>query len=247
MEVQLQKKIDELVNISNERGCVTHSDFLDPQTQTQAAALLNKRKVEHVFCGGYEGAERSALFLLPAWMEEPFNPGRYLGAVNITPSDGQGHTHPEYLGSVLALGISRAKLGDIVVNGTGAFLVAFLPMAGYIEANLTRISRTSAQCRFAGLEEITAGSRELTKDRCTVSSLRADSVVSAVFGLPRAKAAQAIESGALTVNWTEMLKPDKQLTPGDMINLRGHGRARIGQEVSQTRKGRTAFYAVREK
>lgn len=247
MEIELSKRIDELILVSRAHGRVANTDFLDPKTQEQAQFLLKKRNAEYQLSGGYECAERAALFVLPEWMEEPFRPDEYLSAVSISPADGQAHTHPEYLGSVLAMGISRAKLGDIIVSDSGAVIIAFPPMARYIQENLTRISHTGAQCKRIALEEISAGERERTQARCSVSSLRADSVVSAVFGLSRAKASQAIESGYFSVNWTEMLKPDKQLTPGDMINLRGYGRARIGLEISRTRKGRTAFYAEREK
>ena len=74
--------------------------------------------------------------------------------------------------------------------------------------------------------------------RDTVSSLRLDSVLSVGFSLSRSKAAEAVTSGKVQVNWTDWQKPDRQVAPGAVISLRGMGKIRLAEVKGQTRKGR---------
>ena len=74
--------------------------------------------------------------------------------------------------------------------------------------------------------------------RDTVSSLRLDSVLSVGFSLSRSKAAEAVTSGKVQVNWADWQKPDRQVAPGAVISLRGMGKIRLAEVKGQTRKGR---------
>jgi RNA-binding protein YlmH len=109
-------------------------------------------------------------------MDEAFDPEAYLGAVLLQPADRKEHGHREYLGSILALGLSRSKIGDIVPGGAHAWVIAFSPIARHIQENLTRVSNTGVRCTAALLEEILPARREKTSVYHSVSSLRADSV-----------------------------------------------------------------------
>ena len=55
---------------------------------------------------------------------------------------------------------------------------------------------------------------------------------------PRGKAAEAIQRGAVQVNHTVCLKPDKPVAAGDVITCRGWGRCVLGSVGSPARKGR---------
>ena len=53
------------------RSIPTATGFLSPREQKLAEALLNTAGIRagYVFDGGYEGAERRALFFLPEWAD----------------------------------------------------------------------------------------------------------------------------------------------------------------------------------
>lgn len=74
--------------------------------------------------------------------------------------------------------------------------------------------------------------------RDTVASLRLDGVASAGFGVSRSRATEAIQRGAVQVNHTVCLKPDKPVAAGDVITCRGWGRCVLGSVGAPTRKGR---------
>ena len=74
--------------------------------------------------------------------------------------------------------------------------------------------------------------------RDTVSSLRLDSVLSVGFSLSRSKAAEAVTSGKVQVNWADWQKPDRQVVQGDVLTLRGLGKCVLEEVGNQTKKGR---------
>ena len=58
------------------------------------------------------------------------------------------------------------------------------------------------------------------------------------FSVSRGKAAEAVEKGAVQVNWTVCQKPDKPVAAGDTITCRGLGKCVLDSVGSPTKKGR---------
>ena len=74
--------------------------------------------------------------------------------------------------------------------------------------------------------------------RLPVSSARLDNIISAVFGISRKSASEAINRGIVFVNDMEMKKPDHFLKGGEKIVLRGKGKAIYKGELWNFRKGK---------
>ena len=74
------------------------------------------------------------------------------------------------------------------------------------------------------------------EERTTMSSLRLDSVISAVFNISRRRSKQLIESGKVKVNWTETTRPDFALDLLDIVSIRGFGRLQIQELEGKTKK-----------
>ena len=72
----------------------------------------------------------------------------------------------------------------------------------------------------------------------TVSSLRLDCVISAVFSLSRNQATEFIEQKLVRVNSFVAEKPTKQITEGDKISVRGKGKFTLKLLSGETKKGR---------
>lgn len=47
-----------------------------------------------------------------------------------------------------------------------------------------------------------------------------------------------IRSGIVTLNYQEVLQPDKLLKAGDVFSVRGHGKFRLKEVGEPTKKGR---------
>ena len=246
MELDIIKKLDDLQRLS-QKNLMAHTDFMDTDSAERVRMRLRKQRITFAESGGYAGAENIVFFLFRDEMQkEAFDPEQYISVVRVVPADGKRYSHRDYLGSVMSLGISRNKLGDIVIGGDQTFIIAFSSIAQYIAYNLSSISRTGARCELASSAEVPTVLKEFTDTRFTVASLRCDCVAAAVFGLSREKADRAIASGLLTVNRQEEIKPHRQLKENDMIGLRGSGRAKIAGLGGTTKKGRTVIVVRRE-
>lgn len=177
------------------------------------------------------------------------------------PKGGRRLSHRDYLGSLLSLGIDRAVTGDILVRedssggssdgmhgdscgpgsgspGIGADIIVMSDMAEFIEMNYTKAGRTDLSVSRHSIDELYIGEIKTVKKRDTVASLRLDSAVSSAFSLSRAKAAEQIRRGLVSVNSMEAVKPDMEIDEGDKIVLRGSGKALLSEVGGRSRKDR---------
>ena len=80
--------------------------------------------------------------------------------------------------------------------------------------------------------------QQIREIRGPLASLRLDSVLAVGFSLSRGKAAEAVTSGKVQVNWTDCQKPDRPVAQGDTLTLRGLGKCVLEEVGHQTKKGR---------
>ena len=63
-------------------------------------------------------------------------------------------------------------------------------------------------------------------------------VLAGLFHISRTAAADHIRAGDASLNYSECLRPDAPVEPGDVLSLRGYGKARVTELGGQSRKGR---------
>ena len=117
--VLLARALDKL-ELAQNRSVPACTPFLSPGEQASVTDLLNAwGRPRHLFFGGYEGAERAVCAFLPDWQEEsdfladPEGPVAALEAA--FPADAE-LSHRDILGALMGLGITREKLGDILLD-----------------------------------------------------------------------------------------------------------------------------------
>ncbi len=222
------------------------SKFLDSAALSQASALVRSTSGRFIFWGGFEGAERVILLSIPEYIEEIepteifslYSDSCPLCAVRIEKDRFSTVGHRDYLGAIMALGLARECVGDICVTADGCDIVALPNAAKYIADNLTGAGRATLKAKIIPLGEVRAPQSESRQISITVASPRLDAVVGEIFSLSRSSAAQAVSSGIVFLNDEQTLKPDRRVSAGDKIVLRGHGRALLEGEFSTTKKGR---------
>lgn len=222
------------------------SKFLDSASLSAASALARSTAGRFIFWGGFDGAERVIMLSVPDYIESDdpneiftvYADGCPLSAVRIEKDKFSDIGHRDYLGAVMGLGLTRESVGDICVQPDGCDIVALPNAAKYIEDNLTGAGRATLKAKQIPLGEVRAPQVNIKETSITVASPRLDAVAGEIFSLSRSAAAQAIASGAVTVNDEQVLKADRRLSPKDKIVLRGKGRAILGEEFTQTKKGR---------
>ena len=187
--------------------------------------------------GGYDGAERVKLAFVRADYDGPVDYGitacrlswdaryRLLG-------------HRDVLGSLMNLGIGRERFGDIIMEESGAILLADTKLVPYLKQNFDKIAMVSISIDEIPLSDITPKEEKVKEIRTTVASLRLDAIASSGFGISRTKAAEAINGDRVQVNWQPAKSPSQAVQEGDVISLRGRGRMEIDHITGQSRKGR---------
>ena len=162
-----------------------------------------------------------------------------LAVLRAAPSARQSNlTHRDYLGALLALGINRGKLGDLLVQPDYADIIILPELADYLLLNFERAGRCTLQLELLPATILQNVQPRTETLRLNVSSLRLDAVAAAAFGVSRSRAAAAAAAGLLAVNGLTLLKPDYALDEGMKISWRGKGLVCLAEIGSKTRKNR---------
>ncbi len=237
------------------RGVLSVSEFLSPGEARAASAVLDAGGYRgcYGFYGGYDGAERKRLFCLPDHMlgygdADLAAKDAAVGDVSVLRVTGSGYRelrHRDFLGSILALGIKRGVLGDIIVDedAHGAYVFCDGKICVFLTENLDKVASDTVRAETASLPENFFVCRKTEPITDTVASPRADSVVASLLRVSRERAKERISAGLVEVNYETLTKPDEKLGAGDIVSVRGSGKYRITELGEVTRRGRLRLLA----
>ena len=238
MNEELLRRVDDLYRRCEKANIVTNTTFLTPAEQAAATQSVKRLPgCRYLFHGGQEDCERKVLFFLPEWMaEEDFAAGDFLRALRIDAFCGTPG-HRDYLGALLGLGVRREWVGDLRVEGQTAWVFC-LPSVAEQLAGLEQAGRVSVKAALVPLSAVPEPERKRREVRFTVQSLRFDAALAETFRLSRTQAVRLIAAGAASLNYLPCLKNDAPVTEGDILSLKGHGKATLAGIGGQSRKGR---------
>ncbi len=243
----------------SQKGELSVSSFLSPAEIAYVRMALKEEKVLHrgLFVGGYDGAERRVLFLLPSYTDDldgELNEKAELYfadelhesvvALKISGSKYADLTHRDYLGGLLALGIERSVLGDIVVlDSHSAVVFCSGRIVEFIRTSLERIANDAVT-----IKEITVAEGMLPKEEfrsiCgTVASPRLDCVVSALTGLSRERSQELIKKELCQLDYITETRCDTLLVSSCTLSVRGYGKFILRSIDGVTKKGRIRISA----
>lgn len=147
-------------------------------------------------------------------------------------------SHRDFMGAILNSGVSRSKIGDIIVLDTrGAQVIVNADIAQFIQTAVPSVRNVTVRMESCPLEEIEIPLKRVKELQSVEASMRLDAVVSAGFGLSRTKLAAMARTGLVSVNYKEAKAPHKNVKSGDIVSVRGVGKLEIG-ECSMTSKGK---------
>lgn len=220
---------------SAEKGKICFSDFLTPAERSWLLCMKELQGMCRIdFIGGYDEAERVRAKFSPADFD--YETEVPIKSVKIRCRMGE-FTHRDVLGSVLGLGITRGKVGDILIADNECIVICESGIADYIVDNLERVGRLGVKVEIC--ENIEVPTIEKERISVSVASLRLDSIVSEGFSISRTKASEMIREGLCFVNWIKTESPSQSIKIGDVITLRGKGRVTLSGIGGQSRKGKT--------
>ena len=224
---------------------VTSTPFCDMAQRSLLSGSLKGCGARFEFFGGYGDAERTVCVFLPDYIDdmESFfadSPDECpIEVIRCTSKKGSPPlSHRDYLGSLMALGIKREKIGDIIVVEGGADIVILKETEKFLLSEYKSAGRVNFDTVALPVNKITAPKIKTESVRGSVASARLDNLISEAFSLSRDAAAQAVEAGLVFVNEARATKPDAKISEGAKIVLRGHGKVIFREVAGQTRRGR---------
>jgi RNA-binding protein YlmH len=145
-------------------------------------------------------------------------------------------SHGKVLGTLMGTGVKREYFGDILSDGEIWQVFVATEVSHFIQLQVDKIGNVSVRLEETRYTDLIVPKDGWTVERETVSSVRLDTVISAVYNISRQRSKQLIESGKVKVNWTEALRPDFVLDLLDIISVRGFGRIQIQGLEGTTKK-----------
>lgn len=208
----LARVLDKL-DLARNRGIPAHTFFLSPAERAATERLIAASgRPRHRFWGGYEEAERTVCVFLPDWLEAEDGwdgADSPLRALRLSVPAGAGLTHRDFLGSILGLGITREKVGDLLVGESACQVIVLEEAEKILLTQLDQVGRQRVRAVPMALDELVPPVRQVKTIRDTVATLRLDAVASSGFSLARSKMAGAVSSGKVALNGRECVKPDR--------------------------------------
>lgn len=237
MAEDVERALESAARLSGEKGLTRFTRFLDPAQRRLAKALAAQAGCGCEDWGGYPEAERAVACFFPRG-EAPERGEYPLACMRSTYSARFcSLSHRDLLGAFMALGLTRACIGDIIIGDGIIYLFADVRTAPFIAANLTQAGR--AALSFEALGEIPPMPEPKgSAFRAVVPSLRLDAVIAAAYRLSRGEAAEAVRAGLVKLDHIPCVRTDAQVPAGAMLSLRGAGRVRLSSVDGETRKQR---------
>ena len=145
-------------------------------------------------------------------------------------------THRILLGSLMHLGISRDRVGDIVVDDGVAFVAVSDSISDFIINELTTISHQSITINKY-YDEVILEDKGIEKT-IFVASNRLDSIISAAYNISREDSSLLINKEMVKVNQKIAIKSFQNLNPCDIISVAHKGRIKLLEISGTSRSGR---------
>ena len=235
----LLAKLWDKISAGIRRNIPANTCFLSPRELEMARYLFGDEPGLYAF-GGHEDAERKMLIYLPEYLEEEslYEEDAPLACLRAAFFESDALSHRDFLGALMGAGIGRETVGDICVGKGSCDFFVTAEIAPYIQQNFLSAGRTRLRIEQVSLRDAQIPEPEVKEIRDTLASLRLDSVISSGFRIGRSLAAQYVSAGKAAIDGLPCEKPDKAVSPGTKISVRGLGKIKLHSVNGQTKKGR---------
>ncbi|OPJ63230.1 RNA-binding protein [Clostridium oryzae] len=145
--------------------------------------------------------------------------------------------HRDYLGALMALGIKRDKLGDLVVKDNRCFFPVSEELFEYIDSNLMKVGK--CPCIVTEIEDESELPEAEYKQKLVIAAaMRLDAVVGAITGMSRSKSVNYIDTGKVQIDYIEVRDKSFEVNLLSTITVRGFGKYRIIETAGNSGSGK---------
>ena len=235
----LLAKLWDKIDAGMRKNIMASTCFLSPRELELSRFLFGAPGGLYEF-GGYGDAERKMLVYLPDYLEESALTGEDSPVVCLRAAFYQGDSpsHRDFLGALIGAGISRENIGDICVGSDSCDFFVTQGVVSFLLSSFTGAGRTHVQLTQIPLAAVRVPEPEIREIRDTLASLRLDSVISSGFRIGRSLASQYVTAGKAAIDGLPCEKPDKPVSEGAKISVRGLGKIRLAKINGTTKKDR---------
>lgn len=226
----------ELVIDNYETRC---TDFLNPYELREFLSIVKGvRQVNFHVSDEVDNSERKIVYVYPDYIQKE-DVESSLSCILLKGNfKFRNVSHRDYLGSLLGLGIVREKIGDIFVHEDKAYIILMNNISDFVLYNMTKVANLTVKLEKVNTNEAIYCEPNYKEVSFTISTMRLDSVIAGLFNISRSVASGLIAGEKAAVDYEIVKNNSKNLAGGELISLRGFGRARfIGVEYT-TKKDR---------
>ena len=235
----LLAKLWDKINAGMRKNILSSTCFLSPRELEMARYLFGDLEGLHAF-GGYADAERKMLIYLPEYLDESAltDADSPLVCLRAEFFHGDSPSHRDFLGALMGAGIGRETVGDICVGKDCCDFFVTAEIAPYVEQNFTSAGRTHLRLSRISHDQVRIPEPEVKEIKDTLASLRLDSVISSGFRIGRSLAGTYVSQGKAAIDGLPCEKPDKAVSEGAKISVRGLGKIKLSAVNGRTKKDR---------
>ena len=236
-ELFLRNKFLDLARNAYFKNIVTYSMFLNLNEQAIFETIQKDLpNIRYVMFGGYSEAERKIVCFYCDNIPE-FDILEYIKVSPVNKKFADELTHRDFLGALMNLGIERHMVGDICIVDNTAHIITFKSMSETIISELTTVKHTKVVLERESADELKAVNRVEYK-KINIPSERLDSIIGSIYNISRSKVNLYIDAGKVFINSKQCFSHSAKIKDGDIITVRGLGRARFLGISALSKKGR---------
>ena len=236
-ELFLRNKFLDLARNAYFKNIVTYSMFLNLNEQAIFETIQKDLpNIRYVMFGGYSEAERKIVCFYCDNIPE-FDMLEYIKVSPVNKKFADELTHRDFLGALMNLGIERHMVGDICIADNTAHIITFKSMSETIISELTTVNHTKVVLERESADELKAVNRVEYK-KINIPSERLDSIIGSIYNISRSKVNLYIDAGKVIINSRQCFSHSSKIKSGDIITVRGLGRAKFLGISALSKKGR---------
>lgn len=236
-------KIEDKIRTSKTQNKITNTEFLnESQIDFSKKELIKQKETRYFFFGGYEEATRKILIIYPEKIEKDEvikNINNIVTAIKVqVPNEIYGKLeHKNYLGTIMSFGLTRERIGDIIVYEDKAYVMVLKENAEYIKNELKQEKKfKKAKIEIIDINKIETKAVEYETLNISVNSVRLDNIISEILNTSRKISQEQIEQEKIFINYEIATKNTKILKEKDTLIIRGKGKYIIEKFLGENKR-----------
>jgi len=224
-------KLNDKIRLCKTRNRIVNTEFLNMHQQLVINKELERIKEKnYIITGGYEDAESKVLIIYPEKLTEKIvqqNINSIIKAIKVElPNEQKGkYEHRDYLGTIMQFGLTRERVGDIIVYKDKSYIIVLQENAEYIKDSLLVTSKfKKSKIEIIDIDEIEVKEKEFEEIKITINSPRLDNFVSEIAKTSRSETTKLIESELVSINCKVETRQSKTIEQGDVLIIRRKGK-----------------------